>query len=284
MKPILSAISAFGVLCFFYGLTSSPAGTRSEVAHRFHRLALDSGFRRLSGSRIVAMTAAAAVLTFVVVAGLTRSLVVSLAIAGCALCLPSAYLRSRVRKRRARFREAWPDAIANLISGVRAGISLAEACVSLSERGPEELRSQFKAYTATYRASGSFRVALERLKSELADPIGDRVVAALVLAHDVGGTDLVQVLRTLGDFVSADLRLRKEIEARWSWTVTAARVAAAAPWLVLLVMSMRPEAAAAYNSTTGLVVVAAGAAATLVGYRLMLRAARLPDEKRLYTG
>jgi tight adherence protein B len=115
----------------------------------------------------------------------------------------------------------------------------------------------------------------------MADPIADRVCAALVLAHQVGGTDLVRVLRTVGDFVRDDLRTRKEIEARWSWTVTAARVAAAAPWAVLLIMGTRAEAAAAYSSPGGAIVIAVGGLATLVGYRLMLRAARLPEEARL---
>ena len=91
----------------------------------------------------------------------------------------------------------------------------------------------------------------------------------------------MRVLRTLGNFVREDIRVRKEIEARWSWTVTAARVAAGAPWLVLLLMSTRPEAAIAYNSASGVVVVIAGAAATILGYRLMLRAARLPEDRRL---
>jgi tight adherence protein B len=115
----------------------------------------------------------------------------------------------------------------------------------------------------------------------MADPVADRVVTALVLAHEVGGTDLVRVLRTLVDFVREDLKVRQEIEARWSWTVTAARVAAAAPWLVLVMMSTRPETAMAYNSPSGVVVILIGAAATGLGYALMLRAARLPTERRL---
>ncbi|MEA2510448.1 MAG: tight adherence protein, partial [Actinomycetota bacterium] len=120
-----------------------------------------------------------------------------------------------------------------------------------------------------------------RLRDELADPIADRVVAALALTYEVGGTELIRVLRSLSDFVREDLRVRREIEARWSWTVTAARTAAAAPWIVLLLMATRPEAAAAYNSSAGAVVIGAGGVATIVGYRLMLRAARLPDERRL---
>jgi tight adherence protein B len=180
-------------------------------------------------------------------------------------------------------REEWPDAIAGLIASIRAGISLPEACAGLAGRAGDGLRPGIDAFTATYRSSGSFAAALEQMRVTLSDPTADRIVVALALAHDVGGSDLVRVLRTLGDFVRDDLRVRKEIEARWSWTVTAARVAAAAPWAVLLLMSLRPEAARAYNSTSGVVIIVAGAAATIVGYRAMLRAARLPAERRLET-
>jgi tight adherence protein B len=50
---------------------------------------------------------------------------------------------------------------------------------------------------------------------------------------------------------------------------------------VLLLMATRPEAARAYESPGGAVVIACGAVATLVGYRLMLLAARLPEERRV---
>ncbi len=168
-----------------------------------------------------------------------------------------------------------------MIAAVRSGVSLPEACTSLTERGPEGLREGWLSFASTYRATGSFRAGLERLVSTLADPVADRVSAALSIAQDVGGTELVRVLRAVGDFVRDDLRVRKEIEARWSWTVTAARVAAAAPWVVLLLMSTRPESAAAYNTPNGVLVISIGAAATVIGYRLMLRAARLPEDRRL---
>lgn len=243
--------------------------------------ARDSGFGGLTAARLIASFAGTWLICFLLVAGLTRSMVVATALATGALWVPLNLLRARKTKRRRAFAEAWPDAIATLVAGVRAGVSLPEACVALTTRGPAELAGGFEAFAATYRATGSFEAGLQRLREELRDPVADRVAVALALAHEVGGTDLVRVLRTLGDFVREDLRVRKEIEARWSWTVTAARVAAGAPWAVLLMMSTRPEAAAAYDSSAGLIVILTGAAATFLGYRLMLRAARLPDEPRL---
>jgi tight adherence protein B len=281
MRVLWPALAATGVLLLFDGLTAPPSRGRAPLLPTLERLAREAGTTWLTGGRLLGIAMASGLLAVLLVAGLTSSLVIALAFAGIAFWSPFAMLRSRRVRRMSRFRAAWPDAIAALIAGVRAGLSLAECCVSLGERGPGELRRGFAALAATYRATGSFHAGLERLRTELSDPVADRVVVALALAHDVGGTDLVRVLRTLGDFVREDLRVRREVQARWSWTITAARVAAAAPWLVLLVMASRPEAALAYNSRTGAAVVLAGAGATILGYRLMIRAGRLPEDSRL---
>jgi tight adherence protein B len=275
------ALAALGVVLLYQGLTSPFARPPRRALARLEALARDSGLSWATAGRLVAVSALGGVAALIVVAGVSGALAPAVAFAAAAAWSPIAITRARLLKRRRLLREGWPDAIATLVSGVRAGVSLPEACSALGERGPAELREGWRSFGATYRATGSFVTSLERLKQELSDPVADRVVAALRLAHEVGGTDLVRVLRTLADFVREDLRVRKEIEARWSWTVTAARVAASAPWIVLLLMSTRPEAAAAYNSSAGVVVIAAGVAATLAGYRLMLSAARLPEAGRL---
>jgi tight adherence protein B len=281
MTTLVAAAGALGLLLVYAGITTPPSPRSSRVLEALDRTCAEAGLARLSGRRLLALSGSSFALTFMLVAGVTSAPGVALTFASAGAYIPVAAVRSRRARRRRALREAWPDAIADLTTAVRAGISLPESCMQLGERGPEGLRKGFGALAATYRSSGSFEAALARLRDVLADPVADRVVAALSLAHQVGGTDLVRVLRTLGDFVREDLRVRKEIEARWSWTVTAARVAAGSPWLVLLIMSTRAEAAVAYNSSAGLFVIAGGAAATFAGYRLMLRAARLPEERRL---
>ena len=59
-----------------------------------------------------------------------------------------------------------------------------------------------------------------------------------------------------------------------SWTVVAARVSAAAPWAVLLLIASRPQGARAFDSPTGLVVLGAGATAD-VGDALVMTPATL---------
>lgn len=281
MTTLVSALAAIGLVLLFGGLTSPPTRRRNRVLARLDDLARASGLRGVTGPWLFAGCFVTWCLVFVTVAGITRSMVVAVALSSVVSVTPLSVVARRVRHRRGSLRQAWPDAISTLIASVRAGVSLPEACLGLIDRGPLEIRPGFSAFASSYRASGSFRAGLERLREEMADPVADRVVAALSLAQEVGGTDLVRVLRTLADFVREDVRVRREIEARWSWTLTAARLAAAAPWVVLGLMATRADVARAYASTTGIAVILGGAVATLVGYRLMLRAARLPQERRL---
>ena len=160
-------------------------------------------------------------------------------------------------------------------------MSLPEALGALGVRGPVELRPQFSRFAEDYRVTGRFTESLERLKAHLADPVADRIIEALRITREVGGSDLVRLLRTLAHLLREDLRTRGELEARQSWTVGGARLAAAAPWAVLLLLSGRPETAAAFNSAAGVFVLATGAAVTGVAYALMVRLGRLPEESRV---
>src|SRR5205823_4425629 len=151
----------------------------------------------------------------------------------------------------------------------------------LGSRGPEPLRQPFRRFAEDYRATGRFDDGLDRLKARLADPVADRIVESLRVAREVGGTDLGRLLRTLSQFLREDARTRAELETRQGWTVNAARLALAAPWAVLGLLALRPEAVAAYDSATGLLVLAAGGGISVAAYRFMLRLARLPDEQRV---
>lgn len=195
--------------------------------------------------------------------------------------LPRLAQNRAARRRVDQRREAWPDAIDNMVTAVRAGMSLAEAMCGVAVNGPACLREDFAHFAAEYRLSGNFNRSMLALRERLADPIADRVVEAMLTAREVGGHDLGKILRTLGEFVRQDLRLRGEAEARRSWTVNGARLAAAAPWVVLAFLSSRPGTVAAYQSPLGSVILCGAATATVLAYWLMVRIGRLPDEPRV---
>jgi tight adherence protein B len=194
---------------------------------------------------------------------------------------PIALVRSRARRRLAEFRELWPDVVDNIASAVRAGLSLSEALAQVGERGPLPLREPFRRFGADYASTGRFAESLDRLKTRLADPVGDRVVEALRIAREVGGGDLGRLLRSLSTFLRDDARTRSELESRQSWSVNGARVAVAAPWLVLAMLSFQGDVIQRYNSPVGAIVIGVGAMICVLAYRLMLRIGRLPEPERV---
>jgi tight adherence protein B len=195
--------------------------------------------------------------------------------------VPLGVLSARRRRRQRDLAEVWPEAVDNLASAVRAGLSLPDALAGLAARGPEALQPSFAAFALDYQVTGRFGECLDRLKARLADPVGDRVIEGLRIAREVGGGELGRLLRNLSGYLRDDARTRSEMEARQAWTVNGARLAVAAPWLVLLMMSFQTEVIRRYASPAGTVVLVLAAAVCVVAYRLMMRIGRLPAERRI---
>ena len=167
-----------------------------------------------------------------------------------------------------------------IVAAVRAGQSLPDAVANLAGTAPEPLRPAFAGFARDLAASGHFDSSALRLKNVLADPVADRIVETLRMAREVGGTELTTVLRALSVSVRADAALRGEVEARQSWIRGAAILGAIAPWVIVALLSLRPEGARAYSSPQGVALVVLGGIASIVAFRLMLRIGKLPVPRR----
>ena len=260
-----------------------PAATAPAEPSALARLIGEAGFAERARPRTVLASAAlvgaiAAALAWLVFPTLPLWLLAGIVGAYA----PVAWLQSRARRRAKERRGLWPDVCDQLVSSVRAGMSLADAVASLAVSGPERLRPDFVRFARDVSASGHLDAALAGLKARLADPIADRIVETLRMAREVGGTELVPTLRALGASVRADATLRAEVEARQSWIRAAAVLGAVAPWVILGLLALRPEAAAAYGSPQGIGLILGGAVVTVVAFRLMLRVGRLAEPRRWF--
>lgn len=287
MGGLLGLCLGVGALLVWLSATAdraAPRPVRERGRPAGDRLREQLAAADLHGVRPSSVVAAAVLLAVVVgLAGVlvTRTLPIAAVFAGFAAWTPFVVVRRRAAARREELRGLWPDAVDNLASSIRAGLSLPEALGQLGIRGPEPLRPAFLAFAADYRATGRFADCLDVLKARLADPVADRIVEALRLAREVGGTDLGKLLRTLSGFLREDAHTRAELVARQSWTVNAARLAVAAPWLVLALLSMQSSVVQEYNSRAGVVVLLIGLTSSVLAYRLMIRLGRLPADVRV---
>ena len=281
MGAVAGLLGGVGMLLIWMACTSDPPQWRSRRSRLLADILVQAGAGRTSPTMFVLGSLGLGLLIGMVFLGMSRAWPVAVSFAAIFTAIPFLIISSRARNRRTRLREVWPEAVDTLVSGVRARMSLPEALTNLGERGPEAVRPQFRAFAADYAATARFDNSLDRLKARFADPVADRIVEALRLAHEVGGTDLGTLLRSLSQMLREDMRTRGELEARQSWTVNGAKVAVAAPWFVLALLSTRSQAAAAYATATGAVILLAGAVVSIIAYRLMLRLGRLPEEERM---
>ena len=240
MGAVAGLLAGVGLLLIWMACTSDPPQWRSRRSRILADILVQAGAGRTSPTMFVLGSVGLGLLVGLVFLGMSRAWPVALSFASIFTAVPFLIISSRARNR----------------------------------------RPQFRAFATDYAASARFDSSLDRLKARFADPVADRIVEALRLAHEVGGTDLGTLLRSLSQMLREDMRTRGELEARQSWTVNGAKVAVAAPWLVLALLSTRPQAAAAYATTAGAVILLVGAVVSVIAYRLMLRLGRLPEEER----
>lgn len=286
MSPLTAGlIFGVGVFCIYWSFWPRSEGRQvrrdSVVLANLRDHLHQAGYASVTPGNLVLGSLALFATVFIGAMALVGVLPIGLCFAVIAGGAPIAVVRLRARERRNKLRDLWPDAVDNLASGVRAGLALPEALSQLATRGPLELRPAFAAFAEDYRATGRFHDCLDRLKERMSDPVADRLVESLRLAREVGGSDLGRLLRTLSMFLREDARTRAELETRQGWTINAARLAVAAPWIVLAMLALRGESLAAYSMPAGWAVLAIGAGVCVVAYQLMVRIGRLPEEERV---
>lgn len=228
---------------------------------------------------IVALGVVGAILAFAVFGGPLPSL----ATGAFAASFPVASYRVRRRTRRAAAMDAWPRMLEELrILTSSLGRSIPQALFQVGRRAPDELRPAFAAAQREWLLSTDFSRSLRVLKANLADPTADAVCETLLVAHEVGGTDLDRRLEALIDDRVQDTQGRKDARARQAGARFARRFVLVVPAGMALAGMSVGTGRAAYQTPSGqvLVVVAIGlvVACWLWAGRIMV----LPEEERVF--
>jgi tight adherence protein B len=219
-----------------------------------------------------------------VVAMMTRSIVIALAFGALAAGISFVTVRAKNQLNEAALIAAWPEVIDHLMSGIQSGLSLSESLAGLSTRGPEIVRPAFVQFRTTLLGSGDLSQAIAELKARFAHHGSDQIFEALLISKTLGGSELIQILRTLGDFLRQDLALRREIDVKHGWIKNSAHISAVAPWILLLLLSTQPSTAAAYSTFAGAIILVSGLVMTAIAYIWMNRLGRLPQTPRVFIG
>jgi tight adherence protein B len=102
-----------------------------------------AGIEGVTAGQVLALQALGGVVAGLAVVVVSRSLSVALCFAVFAFFAPTAIVGRLRARRQGELRDVWPEVVDNLVSAVRAGMSLPEAVGALGTRGPGTLRPAF---------------------------------------------------------------------------------------------------------------------------------------------
>jgi len=168
-----------------------------------------------------------------------------------------------------------------LLTGT-VGQSIPQALFQVGARAPEVMRPAFEAARREWLISTDFPRTASVLKARLADPTADAALETLLVAHQVGGSDVDRRLAALVEDRIADLQGRKDARARQAGVRFARRFVLIVPVGMALVGLSIGNGRAAYQTPVG-------QSAAVIG--LVLLAAcwiwagtllRLPEEERVF--
>ena len=288
---LLAVLAGYGVFLLYTAVTLgwrgfgiAPSATRT--ASRRDRTAEWLAQAGLSDVRLVDVAAVSGVL-FIVGAGIAYALfggvVAPLAAGAFAATFPVAAARTRRAQRRAASREAWPRMIEELrLLATSVGRSVPQALFDVGRRGPEEMRPAFRAAQREWLISTDFERTLAVLKTRLADATADAVCETLLIAHEMGGSDIDRRLNALVEDRIQDLQGRKDAAAKQAGARFARAFVIVVPVGMALVGLSIGNGRAAYASDVGQAAVVSGMAMIGICWYWAGRLMRLPDEERVF--
>lgn len=195
---------------------------------------------------------------------------------------PAAY-RARRERRRRQARDAWPRLIEEirLLTG-GGGRSIPQAVLEVGRRSPPELQPAFAAAGREWLITTDFGRATAVLKTQLADPTADAVCETLLVAHEVGGSDVDRRLAALIEDRIQDIQGRKDALAKQAGVRFARRFVLVVPVGMALAGLSIGTGRSAYQTPLGQLMVVLGLFVVAACWWWAARLLRLPEEERVF--
>ena len=289
---LLALLAAYGVHLLYTagafgwtGVAPGPAVAPRGPARR-ERLQVwlaEAGLDDVAPGELVAVLS----VLFVVGAGLTYAVFAgplpALAGGAFAATFPLAAARARRDRRRLEAATAWPRLIEEIrIKTTTLGRSVPQALFEVGERAPADMQAAFRTAHREWLLSTDFARTVGVLKARLADATADVVCETLLVAHQIGGSDIGRCLAALAEDRVLDLQGRKDARARQAGARFARRFVIIVPLGMAIVGLSIGDGRAAYRTATGQALVLVGIGLIAVCWIWAGQIMRLPDEDRVF--
>lgn len=225
-----------------------------------------------------------ALLTWVIlgiaVQQLVGVLLLSLCVGTVGFALVYSLRFSALRRRYQSVAETMPSVIESVAASLESGASLLEAFENLALEfvGHDRLRAE--RIVAIFEADKAVEVKIAECKAVYACREADLFFEVLLIAVRRADTDLSKSLLALASRQRTQHGLSNELGSRQSWVLGSARLAQASPWIIVILLGLRPETANAFTTPSGGLVLVFGLALSFVAQRFIVAGARLPQATR----
>ncbi|CAN5640836.1 type II secretion system F family protein [soil metagenome] len=196
---------------------------------------------------------------------------------------PIASYCNRRRTRRAVAQEAWPRMIEEIrILTGSLGRSVPQALFEVGARGPDEMRPAFAAAHREWLISTDFPRTVRVLKDRLADPTADATCETLLVAHEIGGSDLDSRLRELIEDRIQDVQGRKDARSKQAGVRFARKFVLIVPLGMAAAGVSVGEGKEAYREPTGQLAVLIAIGLVVLCWLWAGSIMRIPEEERVF--
>lgn len=276
----LSLLASLGVYLLYTAVAFGWRGVGPTVVRRRRPERRVTG---VSWRSVGAVAAASSGVGFVVGWALFGGMLPAMVAGLFGATFPVAASRARWERERGEARDAWPRLIEEVRLQTGAlGRSIPQALFEVGRRAPAAMQPAFELAEREWLLSTDMARTVSVLKRELADPAADAVLETLLVAHEVGGSDVDRRLAALVEDRVLDLQGRKDARAKQAGVRFARRFVLIVPAGMALAGLSIGTGRSAYASPGGQAAVALGLVVVAACWLWAGRLLRLPEEERVF--
>jgi tight adherence protein B len=222
-------------------LVATTVGLASKIVERFDakgslRKALERARLPIRPGEFVIVTTAATLGTATILWFVTSQVMILVITVVMGPLIASAFLNHRVKARRKKFEQQFPEALGVIAGSLSAGHTFLRAIQMLCEEAEPPIKEEFARVVYETQLGDPLVDSLERMAARLDLRDMEWVVQAIRVQQTVGGK-LSDLLHTLADFIRAREEVRREVDVLTAEGRISGYVLGALPFFLLLFIS-----------------------------------------------
>jgi len=230
--------------------TTRPAGPPSGLDRRVRKMWAGEGLgssERQRRNLLIIAGICGCVLTWLLTRMPVAGLIVGAAIPG----VPWLFAVGLAERRTIERIEAVGEWARRLKDIAATGVGLQQAIISSTHTAPTRIAEEVRGLSSRLQAGWNPRIALLRFADDIADPVCDQVVAALILHLSDRGEHLGDVLSSIASAAAAEVATRREVDAKRTQPRFAVKFLTIMTLLTVGYALTRPDYMAPYRTVLG---------------------------------